>query len=288
VGIASVKMWRCRMSKEVLYSIGQMAKICNVSVQTLRHYDNIDLLKPDVVKDNGYRYYSDEQILSINIIKALKELNLSLTKVKNIINKNDINYVLELFKKNNLDLEEQIKSLSIAKNSVLNLIENIELHNSFDKKNYIEVKSLPARTVAYTRYNSPSNPKSYMKRFNELHKIVEKNKLITKGSIIAIFHDHYTEFDYEDADIEVCVRIEKPEKNNKYIRTISEGKYLSKYHKGSYETMTESYQDMLDWCEENKYKMVGSAIEIYLVDFLTTKDPEQFITELQIPVKKTS
>ncbi len=276
------------MSEEVLYSIGQIAKICNISVQTLRHYDSIDLLIPDVVKDNGYRYYSDEQILSINIIKALKEFNISLTQIKDIIDKNDINYVLELFKKKNVELEEQIKSLSIAKNSVLNLIENIELHNSFDKTNYIEVKSLPVRTVAYTRYNSPSNPTSYMKRFNELNNIVEKKNIITTGSIMAIFHDHYTEFDYENADIEVCIRIEKSEGSDKNIRIIPQGKYLSKYHKGSYETMTKSYQDMLDWCEENRYEMVGPAIEIYLVDFLTTKDPEQFITELQFPVKKSS
>ena len=39
---------------EKYFSIGEISKLSNLSVQTLRHYDKLGLLKPSLVKNNGY------------------------------------------------------------------------------------------------------------------------------------------------------------------------------------------------------------------------------------------
>lgn len=276
------------MSGDQLYSIGQMAKICNIPIQTLRYYDNIDLLKPAVVKDNGYRYYKTEQILPVNIIKGLRELNFSLEQINSIMRQDDIDHVLKVFQDKREELKREIDSLKVAEKNVAGYIENLQLYNSLEDDEYIEIKKLSARKVAFTRYRSPSNPGSFMARYNELHNIVEIKKWKITGSLMAVFHDHYTEYDYNNADIEVCVPVKSTEDETDNIRLIQEGKYLSKLHKGPYDKMQESYKYMLDWCSKNNYRIVGPAIEIYLVDFTTTKDPQKFITELQLPVKKSS
>ena len=46
-----------------MLSIGQFSKTCMVTVKTLRHYDKIGLLSPEYVnEENGYRFYTEEQI----------------------------------------------------------------------------------------------------------------------------------------------------------------------------------------------------------------------------------
>lgn len=62
---------------EKYFSIGEISKLSNLSVQTLRHYDELGLLKPSLVKDNGYRYYSLEQFYKLDFITFYRKLGLS-------------------------------------------------------------------------------------------------------------------------------------------------------------------------------------------------------------------
>lgn len=63
------------------WSIADVAKMSGVTARTLRHYDDIGLLKPAYVGTNGYRYYEEEQLLSLQQILILRELGLSLTDI---------------------------------------------------------------------------------------------------------------------------------------------------------------------------------------------------------------
>ena len=65
-------------------SIGQMARINHVSIQTLRLYDKMGLLKPAVVDENsGYRYYSILQCAKLDLISSMKQCGLSLKEIRN-------------------------------------------------------------------------------------------------------------------------------------------------------------------------------------------------------------
>jgi DNA-binding transcriptional MerR regulator len=69
-----------------MFSIGEFARLGGVSARTLRHYDEIGLLRPAVVdQDTGYRGYSAAQLGQLSRIIALKELGLSLTQVGRLI-----------------------------------------------------------------------------------------------------------------------------------------------------------------------------------------------------------
>ena len=69
-----------------MFSIGEFARLGGVSARTLRHYDEIGLLRPATVDaDTGYRGYSAAQLGQLNRVMALKELGLSLTQVRQLI-----------------------------------------------------------------------------------------------------------------------------------------------------------------------------------------------------------
>ena len=69
-----------------MYTIGQCARIANVSTKTLRHYDAIGLFSPAAVgSDNQYRYYSREQIPLLRRIVFLRDLGLGLEVIRSLI-----------------------------------------------------------------------------------------------------------------------------------------------------------------------------------------------------------
>ncbi len=69
-----------------MFNIGEFARLGGVSARTLRHYDEIGLLRPATVDpDTGYRGYSAAQLGQLTRIMALKELGLSLPQVRRLI-----------------------------------------------------------------------------------------------------------------------------------------------------------------------------------------------------------
>ena len=69
-----------------MLSIGDFSKICNVSTKTLRYYAEIGLILPNEINnENGYRYYSIEQLETMLFIKRLKSYNFSLEQIKAIL-----------------------------------------------------------------------------------------------------------------------------------------------------------------------------------------------------------
>ena len=68
------------------YSIGKLSKKTNLSPDALRYYDEIGLLKPEHVDAlSGYRYYTDDSILTLVRIAELKEFGISLRNIKEIL-----------------------------------------------------------------------------------------------------------------------------------------------------------------------------------------------------------
>lgn len=68
-----------------LFTIGQFAKLHEINKKTLMWYDEMGLLKPAVIKENGYRYYSYYQSSLLETILLLRELNVSIPEIQNFL-----------------------------------------------------------------------------------------------------------------------------------------------------------------------------------------------------------
>ena len=79
----------------MVYRIGDFANMVNISVRTLRYYDEIGLLKPEIVdKFTNYRYYTDDNIVEARFITLLKEVGFTLQEIidyKKFLNNYDDN-----------------------------------------------------------------------------------------------------------------------------------------------------------------------------------------------------
>lgn len=102
-----------------MFSIGEVAKLNEISIQTLHHYDRVGLLKPIYInKKTLYRYYSIDQFLQIDFIKKFKMLGFSLIEIKTILKSgNSLEHIQEAINLQKAVVKKEIKKLeNIEKN----------------------------------------------------------------------------------------------------------------------------------------------------------------------------
>jgi len=71
------------------FTIKTLADFAGISVRTLHYYDEIGLLKPRYRHENGYRYYSEEEVILLQQILFFRELGFSLDEIKSFISRPD-------------------------------------------------------------------------------------------------------------------------------------------------------------------------------------------------------
>ncbi len=98
------------------YSIGEAAKSANMTTETLRHYDRIGLVEPSYKDEwTGYRYYSKTDIILLNIIQMLRYMEIPLAEIKNAFMYNDLEKVVDFFKKAEDTADKRMAQLKQAK-----------------------------------------------------------------------------------------------------------------------------------------------------------------------------
>ena len=101
------------------FSISEAAQIVGLTSETLRHYDRIDLVKP-CKKDqwSGYRYYSEQEIVRLNTIQALRCMDLSLKEIKKVLEYDNLEEIIVFLKQAEQKANQKIEQLKYAKSKI--------------------------------------------------------------------------------------------------------------------------------------------------------------------------
>jgi effector-binding domain-containing protein len=269
------------------FKIGDFSKLSQVSVKTLRYYDEIGLFKPDHVdKASGYRYYSADQMSRLNRIIALKNLGFSLEQISIMPNLSAASLQEML-----LQHKEQIKQQLASEQEKLVLVEarlkQIEKESDdVMSQNDVVLKSIDAQYVLSIRSVIPSYYE-VGQLFEKLCTAIENmgGKFNEPG--ISIYYDQ--EYKEKDVDVEVAVPVPVGTKapagfEVRKLPAISKAACI--IHTGSYENFNVSYGALMKWVAENDYRIAGPNREVYLRSDDQCSDPSQCITEIQLPVTK--
>ena len=62
------------------FTTGELAKLCKIPRKTLLYYDSLGLITPEVIEENGYRYYKRTQLFALELILSFKS-RFSIVKV---------------------------------------------------------------------------------------------------------------------------------------------------------------------------------------------------------------
>ena len=275
--------------KEII-SITDMAKLRNISTETLRHYDRIDLLKPvHVDPDTGYRYYSITQYEKIGTIRELKNLGMSLREIKEYFDNRNVESSRILLTEQKKKIDEQIDKLIRIRQEINAKIDFLDIVRTTDLNDEIRIKHFKARQYVYfNRTVSDDIELSYDSV--SLERVLSKSKqsmpifatnryggLVSRADILKNVKPLSAKmiilYDGEE-DVDECNIIEAPE-----------GDYLCMFYVGNFWNREESIEKMLTYMKENDLVLAGDVLQMQWVDFAITDNLDDISYEFQIPVK---
>lgn len=268
--------------KEHLYKIGMFANMNRVTIKTLRYYDEQKLLVPAYVdEENGYRYYVAGQMAQLQRIIALKNMGFSIDDIRRImVGAEEKSLLIE--KKQEILKEMAVLTAKLAQ------VESYLAKDSVNLSAPILIKEIPEVIVCTMKQRI----KSYDALFEFMPQMGAQMEML--GCVCAqpaYCFTHYLEPGYKEEDIlvEMCEAVTEKKQDSGNITF----KVLPKvpmaaciFHKGSYNTLHNSYAMLLQYIEENGYEICGNIRESY-IDGVWNKETEQeWLTEIQIPVNK--
>lgn len=107
------------------YLTGELAKIGNVSLRTLRYYDKIGLLKPSSMAKNGYRQYTDDDLIQLQKILLLKKLGFSLEEIELLLLEKEQTWIDSLEEQISL-VDQKIQYFQLLKETIRKTKEIVE------------------------------------------------------------------------------------------------------------------------------------------------------------------
>jgi DNA-binding transcriptional MerR regulator len=265
--------------------IGNFARVGQVTVQTLRHYDDLDLLKPvEVDALSGYRYYTLDQLPRLHRILAFKDLGFSLEQIAHLLEDNlspvDIRGML-LLKQHEMrtQVQEQLDRLERVE-ARLRLFEQEDRPTDYE----VIVKSVEALRVASLRRTIPS----YWDEgplWSDLYRKLQQSGLSVCLPSMAIYHAEEPEI-----DVEVCMPVvpDARDIHEVSIRMLPSIETMAcLIHRGSFSGLARAYGVLLHWVNATGYHIDGPDRAIYL---RLPKDSQhhdsEALTEMQVPVRR--
>ncbi len=267
-----------------MLKIGEFSTLTQVSVKTLRYYDEVGLLHPiHIDGDSGYRYYSAKQLPQLYRILALKDLGFSLEQVRKALDAGvPAAEIRGMFRLRMAEQQQHVKEEQDRLARVEARLRLIEREG--DMKAEVLIKDVPARWFASVREVIPAYS-AVGKLIGEVYGTM--GPAVFQGVCAAFWHDkEYKESDV-DAEAGVLLRTKPQPAGRVQVRELPPETVASYVHHGSYNRLQEAYDGIMRWVESNGYSLAGPAREMYLhAGQPVRQDDESYVTEIQVPVAK--
>lgn len=274
-----------------MLSIGEFSNICKVSTKTLRYYAEIGLLLPDEINpENGYRYYSIEQLETMLFINRLKVYKFSLEEIKAVLESEesqDEKLTLALIRKKQ-EIEKQVQEFKMTVDQLNNDLANMAQGKSimaYLESIDVQLVEVPRMVLLSIRkmVHECDYADEYGNCFRKLFRKIADDKLTVLAPPRVLFHS--AEFGPLGLDTEFAIPVKE------YVPGTSDfypGLCLKTVLYGSYSNLSSVYTKQREWAEKEGYESTHALFEVYNTDPSQVSNESELITEIYYPVKKKS
>ena len=281
-----------------MFKIGAFSRLCGLSIDTLYHYEKLKILVPASVDPyTGYRCYEASQLVTVNKILALKDAGLALEEIATVLNHAiSVPTLIEILESKALLLETALKSEH-------NRLERLHTHifliknGGIAQMNEISIKKVEPILVASIRRAFPKE--DFDANLDEMWRLV--NACIDKKDVkrtipcLMLYHSGrwdlkrlHLPYDAQSLNAEVAEPITRPFEGDGEVK-VHELPRVEKMacivHKGPFSTIGQAFELLFQWMQQNSYLADGPIREIYHKGDWATDDPNEYITEMQIPIR---
>lgn len=273
------------MKDKEYFSTAEFASIANISKQTLIYYDNSGIFHPIYKDENNFRYYSLEQFEALDTLISLKDIGVPLKEIKEYLTDKNIESLVTLMKSKKEMIEKQINNLIIIRGKIENKTSKLEKVTKSQHITEPYFKTCDTEYVFVSKVDS-DDYKEIMIKISNFIKCIKGNERLDNGNSIGgiikkkeILKGNFKSIKY------IYTKVDS--KNiNKDIRVKSGGIYACINHRGSYDTTHISYNKLVNFIEDNGYKIIGDSYEDELIGYLLSKSKDEYLIHLSILVEK--
>lgn len=268
------------MSK--LLKISEFSQLSGISRKALIFYDDIGLLKPKKIEENGYRYYSYQQVYLVSTIDALKELGMPLKEIKEYISSRTPDRMLAVFEEQQKILEKKLERLYSIRHMIATRIKLTRQAAEISLTN-MQVLSCPEEIFFASPPCRLKRMEDYEKAIIAFYENFEKNEM-TYGYPIGtmLSKENLANKEWELPYRFFFRQLPDKIKSSRYIKPA--GSYLIAYCQTGYNTPTKIYQKMADYIEKNSLQIAGCSYEEFLLDEVCVEDSDSYILQISIQV----
>jgi DNA-binding transcriptional MerR regulator len=278
-----------------MFRIGEFSKIARVTIDTLRHYDELGLLKPaNVDPCTGYRYYSATQLMTLHRILALKDVGFSLEEIARILqDRPTADQLRGMLKAQLVRAESDIHSAQLRQGRILARLHSLELEESMPAYE-VTLKPVKAQTVIAIREVVPTleqMPQRCTEMFAALGRWIQARGLAVGPAMTTYYNESFVRenIDTECALIlldpgaartltpEAPIQVRQLEAAPLVASTIVADDFYQKV-----DGLTPAYNALAKWIEENSYQIAGPPREL----FYGSPHSGDLTAEIQFPVAK--
>ena len=274
------------MPETELFQIGEVAKLYHLSVGTLRHYEQTDLLKPEYVDpDTGYRYYSISQFEQLTNIRYLRALGLPLSEIRAYMQNRDVDTIADALRRQKALIAQKKQELEIMERKIDHRLAQLEEAGRAELGR-VCIMHQPAMRIVWIRADVKFS--SYLWLEQSIRKLEQNQKIplsyagkvgvgVSCKDLLAGKFGRYAL---------VFLVLDDEDDYNGEVERLPEGDYALVRFRGSHECAPAYYKMLMQYLAEYQLTVAGFSQEITLIDNCISNDPEKYVTEIRIPVKK--
>jgi len=277
------------MNKTDQYFIGDMSRLCNISKKALRYYDEIDLIPSQRDDCNNYRFYTNESLLAVPVIKYYKQMGFTLDQMKEFIEGNKANIFKSIqrsFKEKLHELGQDQISIQRKQISVKDWSELIKEAETVIENDIHEVsiKFVEPSSILFQDQLFENNIKSSIINLQFTKHVEDLENAIT-GPVIINYSSYKDRIDGENQNVKL---LQKTIMSCQDVHLYKFGGQLmvSCYHIGAHENIRDSYIRIEQWVRDNGYVLARESFERYVTDYWTTNNKSKFVTEILIKASR--
>ncbi|AKR08752.1 MerR family transcriptional regulator [Bacillus thuringiensis] len=269
------------------FTIGEMAKMHNIAESTLRYYDGKGIFHPSIVDpQTNYRYYTIDQFSLLDTIKFLRQLNIPLKEIKKYIDERNPTYALNLLEKQQEMMLKKQREIEYALAKMEHRIHLIKKATKAETDRIL-IKKIPKRKITAIAVAPNTTDDMFDYYIHSLQKNMKQmDDSLFSGDIgVTISKKAFMQKEFQ-AYSSVFILLDYMPYQVHSSDSIKAGMFACAYHHGSYEKTGETYKKLMEYIDQEGYEISGDSIEIGLIDWSVTENPEEQVTEIQIPVMK--
>ena len=270
-------------------SIGKMAALNHITVQTLRHYDKIDLLKPlHVDEETGYRYYDIKQSAILDMIQYMKSLGMSLEQIREQFRKEDIEEIQDILRKQSRNIDNEIGRLHQMKRGVEACIRSYGRYLRMPDEGAITLETIPARRVfcydgGINIYDHGLDTYEYILRELKKQVIIADLPMVYFCNVGSILRKEMIDAGKFESS-EIFVFVDDDFEDQEGIEVIPGGNYVCTYFH-SFWNERESARRLFHHIDEQGYQIIGDYVCEVVVELpIFDNNERNMYVRLQIPV----